>query len=66
MVFLRQYKHRLKIKYMILVVILLVLAFVGGFLVGRNNPSLPAINKLIAAGKAVVDKTGAIVKAVKS
>ena len=36
--------------------------FAGGFLVGRNNPNLKAVNKLIDTGKAAVDTAGKIIK----
>lgn len=42
-----------------------VIVFVAGFLVGRNNPSLAAVNTLIAKGKAVISKAGNIVKTIK-
>lgn len=42
-----------------------VIIFIFGFLVGRNNPSLDAVNKLIAAGKVVVNVTGEVVAAIK-
>lgn len=52
-----------------LVTILIIAGIVGiwsfGFFVGRNNPNLKAVNNLIAQGKAIVDKTGNIVKALK-
>jgi hypothetical protein len=46
---------------------LIILASVGlwvfGFAVGRNNPSLPAVNNLIAKGKAIIDAaTGKVIK----
>lgn len=41
---------------------LLAGAFVAGFLVSRNNPNLESVNKIISAGKAVVDATGKLVK----
>jgi hypothetical protein len=51
---------------MILAIIFIIGAFIGGFLVGRNNPNLSAVNKIISTGKAVVDKTGKIVSVIKS
>lgn len=47
---------------MIIAIILIVAAFVFGFFVGRNNPNLESVNKIISAGKAVVDATGKLVK----
>ena len=50
---------------MLYIIIAIVIAFIFGFLVGRNNPSLASVNKLIAAGKAVVSATGTVITAVK-
>lgn len=44
---------------------LIVAGTVIGFFVGRNNPSLAAVNTLIAKGKAVISKAGNIVKTIK-
>jgi hypothetical protein len=40
--------------------------FIFGFFVGRNNPSLKAVDKLIATGKIVKDSAGRIVTVIKS
>lgn len=37
-------------------------SFIIGFLVGRNNPNLAAVNKLIDSGKAAVDAAGKVIK----
>jgi len=39
-----------------------VAVFVFGFFVGRNHPNLAAVNRILEAGKAIVDATGKIVK----
>lgn len=44
------------------IIIVAVICFIGGFLIGRNNPNLKAVNDLLAAGKAVVDATGKTIK----
>jgi hypothetical protein len=36
------------------------------YFVGRNNPNIAIVNKLIAAKKIVVDTTGKVLSAVKS
>lgn len=46
-------------------VLLIIAAFVVGFFVGRNNPSLAIVNKLIAAGKFVVAAGNKIVSSGK-
>lgn len=43
-------------------IILIVAAFILGFLVGRNNPNLKAVNNLISAGKAAVTAAGQVIK----
>ena len=47
---------------MLLVIIILIAVFIFGFFVGRNNPSLAAVNKLLGAGKAVIDLTSKTIK----
>lgn len=47
---------------MVLAIILIIAAFTVGFFVGRNNPDLKAVNKLIDAGEAVVDAAGKLIK----
>lgn len=41
---------------------LVIAAFIVGFFVGRNNPNLSAVNKLIAAGKVVKDTAGKLMR----
>lgn len=45
-------------------VIVAAALFAFGFLVGRNNPSIAAVNNLIATGKAVWDDAGKVIKKV--
>lgn len=45
-----------------LIIVGIVALFVFGFLVGRNNPNLTAVNKLIAAGKVIKDTAGNLIK----
>jgi hypothetical protein len=47
---------------MLIAIILIIAAFVGGFLVGRNNPNISAVNNLISSGKAVYDVGSKIIK----
>lgn len=42
--------------------LVLIAVFIVGFFVGRNNPNLKAVNKLIAAGKIVKDIAGNLIK----
>ena len=44
---------------------LLIVDAVIFYFVGRNNPNLSAVNKLISAKKAAVDVTGQIVSIIK-
>ena len=43
-----------------IIAILWVASLIVVFFVGRNNPNLGAVNKLIAAKKAIIDATGAV------
>lgn len=45
-----------------IIIILFIAAFIFGFFVGRNNPNLKSVNKLIDTGKAAVDAAGRIIK----
>ena len=49
----------------ILVIFATVAVWVFGFLVGRKNPDLPQVNKLIAEGHLAIDKTGQLISAIK-
>jgi hypothetical protein len=35
------------------------------YFVGRNNPNIKAVNKLLAAGKVVADTTGKVISIIK-
>ena len=50
---------------MLLASILIIAAFIFGYFVGRNNPSIGAVNKLLADGKIVADTTGKVVSIIK-
>lgn len=39
--------------------------FVFGYFVGRNNPNLKAVNKILSTGKAVISAGGQVVAAAK-
>lgn len=47
-----------------LIVFLAAGIWIFGFLVGRNNPSIAAVNRLIGAGKAIWDDGAKLLKKV--
>lgn len=47
---------------MIWIILAGIAVFILGFLVGRNNPNIAAVNSLIAKGQAVIDGSGKLIK----
>jgi hypothetical protein len=48
-----------------IIAILWIVSLVIMYFVGRNNPSIGVVNKLLAAKKVIIDAAGTISKAVK-
>ena len=49
----------------IIIALLLIADAIVFYFVGRNNPSIRIVNKLLAAGKVVADTTGKVLSIVK-
>jgi hypothetical protein len=52
------------INFFVLLMLLVAVAITFYF-VGRNNPNIKAVNKLLAAGKIVTDTTGKVISIIK-
>lgn len=51
--------------YVIIIFFMAIGIWIFGFLVGRNNPNISAVNKMIAGGKVIVAAGNKLVSIVK-